>query len=84
MQHCQKISNGISPTVTTQKDWETLTKEIGQITPIRSKVPKMWLSATEGDKNLKLARLDHWPETEVVDNQTIILEANETEAGKLD
>ena len=78
MQHCQKISNGISPTVTTQKDWETLTKEIGQITPIRSKVPKMWLSATEGDKNLKLARLDHWPETEVVDNQTIILEANET------
>ena len=38
----------------------------------------MWLSATEGDKNKELARLDHWPETELVNNETKKLEAIET------
>ena len=38
----------------------------------------MWLSATEGDKDRKLATLDHWPETEVVNNETQKLEAVET------
>ena len=38
----------------------------------------MWLSATEGDKDLKLARLDHWPDTELVNNETKKIEAIET------
>ena len=38
----------------------------------------MWLSATEGDKDQRLAKLDHWPETELVDNETMTLEAQET------
>ena len=38
----------------------------------------MWLSATEGDKDLKLARLEHWPETEIVNNETKKLKAIET------
>ena len=48
------------------------------ITKHRSNLPSMWLSATEGDKNGKLARLDHWPETEVFKNETKKLEAVET------
>ena len=38
----------------------------------------MWLSATEGDKDSKLARRDHWPETELVNNETKMLKAIET------
>ena len=38
----------------------------------------MWLSATEGDKNRELASLDHWPETELVNNEIEKLEAVET------
>ena len=38
----------------------------------------MWTSATEGDKNGKLTSLDHWPETEAVQNETQKLEAVET------
>ena len=41
-------------------------------------LPAMWLSATEGDKDSKLAKLDHWPDTEIVDNETLKLEAVET------
>ena len=33
MQHCQKISGGRSPPVTTRAEWEYLTGEVGQITP---------------------------------------------------
>ena len=40
--------------------------------------PCTWLSATEGDKDKKLARLDHWPETEIVDNEIKSLESVET------
>ena len=66
MQHCQKISNGRCPSVTTKEKWEKLTREIDLITEDRSVLPWMWLSATEGDVNLELARLGHWPETEIV------------------
>ena len=38
----------------------------------------MWLSATEGDVGQNLAKLGHWPETELVNNETKKLEAVET------
>ena len=79
MQHCEKISDGRSPAVIDQADWESLTQEIELITEDRSDLPTnyIWLSVTEGDKNSKLARLDHWPETEVFENKTMKLEAVE-------
>ena len=82
MRHCQKISDGRSPPVTNKAEWESLTQEIELITEDRSDLPSnithIWLSVTEGDKNSKLARLDHWPETEVFENKTMKLEAVET------
>ena len=78
MLHCEKISAGRSPSVNTEEEWKNLTMEIDLITQDRSILPYMWLSATEGDKNGEIARLDHWPETELVNNQTKKLEANET------
>ena len=45
---------------------------------LQSNLPWMWLSATEGDKDKTLARLGHWPYTEVVNNETKKLEAIET------
>ena len=77
MDHCQKISNGHSPPVTTKDEWENLTREVELITRDISSLPYMWLSATEGDKDKKLARLDHWPEMEVVNNETKKIEAIE-------
>ena len=77
MQHCEKIVNGRSPSVITEEEWKNLMKEIDLITQDRSILPYLWLSATEGDKNRKLARLDHWPKTEVVKNETKKLEAVE-------
>ena len=53
-------------------------KEIDLITQDRSILRYIWLSATEGDNNQKLARLDHWPETELVENERKKLEAIET------
>ena len=76
MQHCEKIVNGRSPPVITEKEWENLTMEIDLIT--QDSFPFMWISATEGDKNDELARLDRWPETELVNNETKRLEAVET------
>ena len=78
MWHCKKIVNGRSPPVITEEEWKNLIEEIDLITQDRSILPYMWLSATEGDKNGELARLDHWPETELVNNQTKKLEAVET------
>ena len=78
MEHCEKISAGRSPSVNTEEEWKNLIMEIDLITQDRSLLPWMWLSATEGDNNQKLARLDHWPETELVNNQTRKLEAVET------
>ena len=79
MQHCQKIVGGRSPPVNTKEDWETLKMEVDLITQDRSGFPYMWLSATEGDEDGKrLARLGHWPKTEVVKNETKKLEAIET------
>ena len=83
MQHCQKISGGRSPPVTTRAEWEYLTGEVEQITPSKHRYasklqPKMWLSTTEGDENQKLAKLGHWNDTEIVNNETLKLEAAET------
>ena len=78
MQHCQKIASGLCPPVVTEEEWKNLTMEIDLITQDRSNFPYIWISATEGDNKWKLARLDHWPETEVVNNETQKLEAVET------
>ena len=62
MQHCQKLG-GRTPSVKSLHEWETFSEEIQQFQgdPIRLPV-KLWLSATEGDEDMKLSRLDHWPE----------------------
>ena len=59
MQHCQNISGGRSPPATTKEQWENLTREVDLITQDRSLFPYLWLSATEGDKDKNLAKLDH-------------------------
>ena len=79
MQHCQKIGSGRSPSVRTREEWENLTNEIDLIAQDPSDMRhNLWLSATEGDKFKKLEKLDHWPENEIVNNETIKLEAQET------
>ena len=92
MHHCQKIGGGRSPPVSRKEDWENLVKEIELIACVefaasqsdavcmeaRRELPSFWLSATEGDQFNKLARLDHWPKTETVKNETKKLEAKET------
>ena len=75
MHHCKKVVDGRSPPVTTEEEWENLKAEIDLITEVRSSIPQMWISATKGDKDGNLARLDHWPETEVVKNEIKKLEA---------
>ena len=70
MQHCKKIVDGRSPAVTTEEEWENFKLEVDLITEDRSSLPYMWLSATKGDKDGKLAKLDHWPEAIVVNNET--------------
>ena len=77
MHHCQKIAGGRSPPVSTLDDWENFTREIDLITPDRSKLPWMWLSATEGDVGNHLGKLPHWPEHETVNNVTLKLDAEE-------
>ena len=62
MQHCEKLG-GRSPSVKTFQEWQNFYVEIQQMQYISLQLPtEVWLSATEGDKNLKLSRLDHWPE----------------------
>ena len=81
MHHCKKIVGGRSPPVTTEEQWENLTVEVDLITQDSSNLSNMYyilLSATEGDKDMKLTRLDHWPEIEIVNNKTTKLEAVET------
>ena len=79
MEHCKKIADGRSPPVSTEEEWTNFTTEINLITQDISNFPYMWLSATEGGgKTKKLVTLDHWPETEVVNNETMKLEATET------
>ena len=81
MRHCEKIAGGRSPPVSTQQEWENLTVEVDLITYDSSNLSNMYyilISATEGDRDLELARLEHWPETEIVNNVTQKLEAEET------
>ena len=77
MHHCQKIAGGRSPPVGSLDEWENFTSEIDLITPDRSKLPWMWLSATEGDRGNKLGKPPHWPESETVNNFTVKLDAEE-------
>ena len=58
MQHCEKLG-GRSPSVGTFDEWKSFSEEVqhNNVDPLF-----LWLSATEGDKNLHLSRLDHWPE----------------------
>ena len=78
MHHCQKISGGRSPPVRTQGEWESFTKEVDLIKEDKSVFSPMWLSVTEGNVDQELARLNHWPQTEVVNGVTEQLEAEKT------
>ena len=59
------------------EEWEKFTVEIDLITRDQGDLLDMWLSATEGDEDEKLAKLAHWPETELVKDmkaeETILL-----------
>ena len=78
MHHCQKISGGRSPPVRNRQEWDNFTREIDLITHDRSIFPYLWISATEGDQDLRLATLDHWNEMEVVRGENITMKAIET------
>ena len=60
MQHCGKLG-GRSPAVNTIEEWRLFYEEMHH-TKVDPSLDFLWLSATEGDKDLKLSRLDHWPE----------------------
>ena len=61
MELCLKLG-GQSPSVKTLKEWEYLYKEVQHISPDPRQLPDyIWLSATEGDRNLDLRRLENWP-----------------------
>ena len=63
MHHCEKLG-GRSPPVRTLQEWQNLYEEIQHIKVDHPMLPDMlWLSATEGDKDLNLSRLDHWPKS---------------------
>ena len=49
MKHCQKISNGRSPSVATLEDWKWLTTEVASISTQNQDHCHLWLAATEGD-----------------------------------
>ena len=61
MEHCEKLG-GRSPSVKTFEDWQILHQELQFLRIDLLRFQVLWLAATEGDKNLKLSRLDHWPE----------------------
>ena len=63
MRHCEKLG-GRSPPVRTWEEWQMLHDEVQQlrIDPVVFAQMNIWLSATEGDKDSMLSRLDHWPE----------------------
>ena len=64
MEHCKKLG-GHSPSVKTHEGWKRVYQETSSITFGTSKLPPLWLSATEGDVGLRLGRLGHWPERTV-------------------
>ena len=62
MDHCKKLG-GRSPPVRTEMEWRSLLREIRYVGVDPSKLPDtIWLSATEGDIDSKLGKLDHWPD----------------------
>ena len=75
MQHCEKLG-GRSPPVTTLEEWEHLVAELDTISE-ETFYDYMWTSATEGDKDGASARLSNWPEIEVIDGKSLVLEARE-------
>ena len=58
MWHCEKMG-GRSPSVRTFKQWQNFAEEVQEIVGLSG---KLWLPATEGDKNSNLSRPDHWPQ----------------------
>ena len=66
MHYSEKICGRHSPPLITREEWESLTRKIELIAQDCSILSWTWLSATERDKDGELARLDHWPETELV------------------
>ena len=75
MRHCQKLGDGRSPPVTTHQQWLSMQSEIEAIVlediAFRNSdiVRWLWLSVTEGDQGEGLARLSHWPTTELIEGQ---------------
>ena len=57
MQHCEKLG-GRAPSVRTFEEWKAFSEEVESLIV---EPEKLWLSATEGDKNNHLSHLDHWP-----------------------
>ena len=62
----------------TAEDWATLSKEIKLMTSDYQNALAFWLSATRGTKKKKLTSLPHWPETEKVNNKTVLLKAGKS------
>ena len=62
----------------TEEECKNLNKSVELITQNPFDLAPIWLFATEGDKDMWLAALDHWNETEVVKNETKKLKALET------
>ena len=75
MRHCQKLGDGRSPPVATHQQWLSMQSEIEAIVlediAFRNSdiVRWLWLSVTEGDQGEGLARLSHWPTTELIEGQ---------------
>ena len=62
MNHCSKLG-GSSPSLRTRKEWEKLLKGVRNVSPDPSRLlGRIWLSATEGDVDLQLGKLEHWPD----------------------
>ena len=84
MQHCQKLGQGRSPRANDLQQWQAMLSELEVITTKANFIRILsgfliWLSVTEGDPGGRLARLSHWPTTEViVDQGEVLLVANET------
>ena len=78
MEHCKKLW-GRSPSVRTQKNWETIMEEVTTIAGNTSNIktlPNIRLAAAVGnDYDKPFSKLSHWNETETLDNKTIKLEA---------
>ena len=60
MQLCEKLG-GRSPSIVRTEDLENFSEEVRLLEDLP--LPYLWLSATEGDRDLGLYTLDHWPKS---------------------